>query len=157
MRIVLSVVGEIAFSMLLAPVMAITHTVFIGKLVLGKGGTWAAQRRGLHAVPWMSAVRRLWPQTPFGGAGVAWFSVFASPVLIPALPIILGPLIAILFARLKASMFLGRLALASGLWRIPEEASPSADLCSLGLPALPSLAETSVPGLIFEDAPTAAE
>ena len=152
-RILAGVVAEIVFSMLLAPVMALAHTVFIARLALGRGGTWSAQRRGLHAVPYASAVRRLWPQTLFGAAGVAWFASFATPVLIPALPVFLGPLVSIPLARWTASLSWGRAALASGLWRIPEEAAPNPDLCKLGLPALPALE----PGAALAEAPVAAE
>ncbi|WP_245926631.1 glucans biosynthesis glucosyltransferase MdoH [Breoghania corrubedonensis] len=156
-RILTSVVGEIVFSMLLAPVMAIAHTVFIAKLSLGRGGTWSAQRRGLHAVPYASAIRRLWPQTLFGVAGVVWFSSFVAPILVPALPVILGPLVAIPVARFTASLAWGHAARASGLWRIPEESAPTSDLLKLALPALPPAEALREPVAGYPKAPQAAE
>ena len=137
-RIVAGVAGEIVFSMLLAPVMAIAHTVFLAKLAMGRGGTWSAQARQLHTVPYASAIRRLWPQTLFGALGVTWFANVAAFAVLPALPVILGPLLSVPFTRITASPFWGRVALLSGLWRIPEETDPSGDLVRLGLPALPA-------------------
>ncbi|WP_321342744.1 glucans biosynthesis glucosyltransferase MdoH [Breoghania sp.] len=156
LRIVAGVAGEVVISMLLAPVMAIAHTVFLAKLALGRGGTWSAQARQLHTVPYASAVRRLWPQTLFGAAGLAWFADVSALAVLPALPVVLGPLLAIPFTRITASPFWGRVALASGLWRIPEETEPASDLLRLGLPALPSAEPQALYGeAAYAEAPAA--
>ena len=66
-RFVLNVAGETLFTMALAPVMALTHTVFLFRLLLlRRGGTWNSQMRESHAVPWRLACswHRPWPASP---------------------------------------------------------------------------------------------
>ncbi|AXS39344.1 glucans biosynthesis glucosyltransferase MdoH [Breoghania sp. L-A4] len=136
-RVLLSSLGEVVFSMLLAPVMAIAHTVFLAGLPFGRKIGWSAQARDAHAVSMTHAARRLWPQALFGGIGVVWFAAHAMPALLPALPVIIGPLIAVPFAVITANGAVGRAFLACGLWRLPEETAPPMELQALHLDALP--------------------
>ncbi len=74
-RFLANVVSESLFSILLSPIMALTHTIFLFRLiVLRRGGTWNSQNRLSHAVSWSLAWTRLWPQTI---AGVAMLAIFA--------------------------------------------------------------------------------
>ena len=55
---------ETLFMILLAPIIALTHTIFMTRLfVFRRGGTWNSQMRQSHAVPWRLALAKLWPQT----------------------------------------------------------------------------------------------
>ncbi len=136
-RVLLSSVSEVAYSMLLAPIMAIAHTVFLAGLPFGHKIGWSAPSRDAHEISFKRAAVRLWPQALFGFMGTLWFAAHAMPSLLPALPVILGPLIAVPFAGITANRAVGRAFLASGLWRLPEETVPPADLLALHLEALP--------------------
>lgn len=137
-RVLLSSLGEIVYSMLLAPIMAIAHTVFLAGLPLGHKIGWSAPSRDSHEISLRKAVVKLWPQAVFGLAGTLWYATHAMPSLLPALPVIIGPLMAVPFAGITASRTAGRALLASGLWRLPEETKPPLDLLALHLDALPA-------------------
>ncbi len=128
---------EIIFSALLAPIMAVAHTIFIGGLMVGHKIGWSAQQRDAKDISIGFAVARLWPQTVFGLLGAAFIAFYASGALLFALPVILGPLLAVPFAMTSSSSRFGRWFLASRLWRIPEETATPPALLSLNLPALP--------------------
>ena len=66
----LNMACETLFSFLLSPIMALTHTVFLFRLlVLRRSGAWNSQKRESHAVPWRLAWARLWPHTLAGLRG----------------------------------------------------------------------------------------
>ena len=136
LRMALSSIIDILFSMLLAPIMAVAHSIFIIGLFFGRRMGWPAQRRSAHTVGWGEAAVRLWPQTLFGAAGLTWFYNLSPELILPSLPVLVGPLIAVLFAVATSVEPWGRRTLTAGLWRTPEETAPSADLRELGLPAL---------------------
>lgn len=138
-RVLLSSLAEIVYSMLLAPIMAIAHSVFLSGLPFGRKIGWSAPSRDAHAISLKRAAARLWPQALFGLAGALWYAAHAMPSLLPALPVIIGPLIAVPFAGITASRAVGRAFLASGLWRLPEETTPPLDLLALQLEARKSV------------------
>ncbi|MEP3279755.1 MAG: glucans biosynthesis glucosyltransferase MdoH [Stappiaceae bacterium] len=136
-----STLVEIIFSALLAPIMAVAHTIFIAGLIFGRKIGWSAQQRDASDISIGFAAARLWPQTLFGLLGAAFIGFYASGALLFALPVILGPLLAIPFAMTSASSRFGRWFMASGFWRIPEETATPTSLLSLNLPALPGATE----------------
>jgi membrane glycosyltransferase len=121
--------------MLLAPIMAIAHTVFMAGLPFGRTLGWAPQRRGLHAVTLREALGRLWPQTLVGIVGCLWLAAVSGPAAWLS-PFFLGALVAVPLATIGASPGLGLFLTRIGLWRIPEETDPGAVLRRLDLPAL---------------------
>ena len=127
--------SEVVFSMLLAPIMAIAHTVFMAGLPFGRTLGWAPQRRGLHAVTLREALGRLWPQTLVGIVGCLWLAAVSGPAAWLS-PFFLGALVAVPLATIGASPGLGLFLTRIGLWRIPEETDPGAVLRRLDLPAL---------------------
>ncbi|NBC49854.1 MAG: glucans biosynthesis glucosyltransferase MdoH [Gammaproteobacteria bacterium] len=133
LRLGISSLAEIGFAALLAPIMAIAHTLFLAELVLGRAVVWGAQRRALHGVRWRDAVRWLWPQTLIGGLGVAWLSLHAPPSAVVISPFFMGALFAIPIAVTTASPALGRLVAWLGLWRTPDEVEPVAILRAVRL------------------------
>ncbi|MEJ8476527.1 glucans biosynthesis glucosyltransferase MdoH [Roseibium algae] len=135
-RILLGTLIEIAYAAMLAPVMAMAHTLFIGGLIFGKTIGWGAQGRHVEQLPLGLATSRLWPQTLFGLLGIAWISTQSLADIWPVIPIAAGPLLAIPFAIGSSSPRLGLLAIKSSLWRTPEEANPPAELVPLALKAL---------------------
>lgn len=135
-RVIVSSAGEILYAAMLAPIMAVAHTLFIGGLVFGKTIGWGAQGRDLERLPLGLTARKLWPQTLFGLIAITWISQQPIALVWPVLPIALGPLLAIPAAVLTSTHVLGLAGIKSSLWRIPEESDPPAELWALGLPAL---------------------
>jgi len=128
--------GEILFSALLAPVIALAHTLFMLGLPFGRAAVWSAQRRSNHRVPLAEGARRLWPQTLFGTSAVIWSGLAAPEPLAGFLPFLLGSVLAVPIAVATSNERLGLWLGRVGLWRIPDESAPAAELCALRLPAL---------------------
>ncbi|MBO6509208.1 MAG: glucans biosynthesis glucosyltransferase MdoH [Roseibium sp.] len=135
-RVVLSVGLEILYSAMLAPIMAVSHTLFMAGLAFGKTIGWGAQARGVQRLPLALTMSKLWPQTLFGLLGLAWLSGQSLSLVWPVIPVAVGPLLAVLIAVSTSTGTLGRLAMRTTLWRIPEETRPPEDLADLHLPAL---------------------
>ncbi|MXN66602.1 glucans biosynthesis glucosyltransferase MdoH [Stappia sp. GBMRC 2046] len=139
LRVVAGTAGEIAFSALLAPIMAVAVSIFIAGLPFGRAIGWGAQVRTPHGLPLRLTMSKLWPQTLFGVAGILWTANQSWALVLPLLPVVLGPLLAVPFALLTARGDAGRLALSSSLWRIPEEYEAPNCLLPLRLGALTAL------------------
>ncbi len=137
-RLLAGAVGDMAFSVVMAPILAVGHAVFIAGLALGRAAVWGAQRRAVHWVSPPAALRRLWPQTLFGGIGVAWFAWFSPPGALFFSPFFAIALAAVPVAVVTSVPVLGRLVARIGLWRIPEETLPAPAVAALHLPALAS-------------------
>jgi membrane glycosyltransferase len=135
-RVIGGALTEVLFSTLLAPVMAIAHTVFMAGLPFGRALVWGPQRRAAHRVGWGFALRRLWPQTLVGLMALVWLSTTAGAVAMWLSPFFVGALIAVPMAVFTASPALGLALARLGLWRIPEETEPGPLISSLDLPAL---------------------
>jgi membrane glycosyltransferase len=128
---------ETLFMILLSPVIALSHTIFMTRLfVFRRGGTWNGQTRQSHAVPWRLAFDRLWPQTL---AGCAVLAVAASKAPNDIGFVLLGTtglILAAPFAVATASPLIGRLFARIGVCRLPEEKAAPAVLLPLELPAI---------------------
>jgi membrane glycosyltransferase len=135
-RFLVGFVTETIFALLLTPISALSHTLMMGALLLGRTVGWTAQVRDAHAVPWGEAFARLWPHTLVGAvASIGLLSISVSAFLW-ATPLFLGLLVAVPFTVLTSSPAFGRLMTRLGWCRIPEEAAVPAELEPLGLPAL---------------------
>lgn len=135
-RLLAGAFGEILFSTLLAPVMALAHSLFMGGLLFGKAIVWSPQRRDTHRLKLTQALRRLWPQTLFGLAALLWLISTDATGAVFLSPFIFGALLAVPIALLTAWPALGAWLARIGLWRIPEEVDPPALIQSLGLPVV---------------------
>ncbi len=153
-RLLLGSLAEAVFSTLLAPVMAIAHSIFIGGLVFGRTVVWGAQRRVVHRVRVCEALRRLWPQTLVGIGGLGWLALSGAAGAMLFSPFLLGALLAVPIAVLSSIPALGQRLTEIGLWRIPEETeSASPDAGGAGaqspdrpqrVPALPELGGAAI-------------
>ena len=131
-----SFVMTIIFVVLVAPIMWVSHTLFLARLLLGRTIEWGAQARDDHKVPWSLAARSFWPQTVIGLVPLLVLAV-AAPSAIPyAFLIAGGPLLSIPLAVVTAAPALGRALIALGLDRLPEETLPPPELRALDLPAI---------------------
>jgi membrane glycosyltransferase len=128
---------ETGFSLLLSPILWFGHTVFLIRLVLGRGIGWIGQDRDDHAVPIGRAVCQLWPQTALGFACLGVLAAMVPAALPYAFIIAAGGLaLSIPLAVITASSSLGRAMARIGLCRLPEETTPPSALRELALPAL---------------------
>ena len=136
-RVTLSTALEIVFAAMLAPVMAIAHTLFIGGLFFGKASGWGAQARGVARLPFRLTLSKLWPQTLFGIAAMVWLATQPLSYVWPVIPIAVGPFAAIALAMITSTRSAGRAAMRSTLWQVPEERpGQHPELAEINLPAL---------------------
>lgn len=158
-RLLLSSFVELLYSMLLAPVMAIAHSVFISGLFFGRAVVWGAQRRVVHWIGPFAALRRFWPQTLVGITAFTWFASYTPNDALWFSPFFAGALLAVPIAVTTSLPALGLLLARIGLWRIPDEVEPHPLLRRLQLPALQSRRQLleSRPALLSEAAAEAVE
>lgn len=135
-RLVLgSLALELAFSTLISPILAVTHTKFIASMLFGRTVIWSAQARDVRHVPLLDALRNLWPPMLVGATfiAVAWS---VAPGALPWLvPVVTGMLLAAPFAWLTSLPGLGRWIASSGLCATPEELAPPAEVRAAGYAA----------------------
>jgi membrane glycosyltransferase len=140
---VFNILGEALFMALLAPILALSHTIFLTRLfVFRRADTWAGQLRESHVVPWRLAFAKLWPQMLAGCTIMAVVATKSPGDIGFALLGSIGLILAVPFAVATASPLIGTLFARIGIGRIPEENEPPAVLLPLRLPAI----EASAPG-----------
>jgi membrane glycosyltransferase len=136
---------ETVLSILLCPILWFGHTIFLIGLLFGREIGWIGQARDDHAVPFITALRNLWPHTLLGCATLGLL-LMKQPSAIPyALFLAGGPALAIPFAMMTASPWLGSFAVRIGIGRLPEETTKPAMLLALALPAIESAAPLPQP------------
>jgi membrane glycosyltransferase len=136
LRFSLGVIVQTIFILLLLPITWFSHTMFLGRLLMGGTIGWTVQVRSDHVVPISAAIEQFWPQT-LVGFGTIIVLALTVPAAIPyALLIAGGLLLSVPFAVLTATPNLGRTLLRCGLGRLPEETSPPPDLRAAGVPAI---------------------
>ena len=120
-KVTLSMLMEMLFSMLLAPVRMIFHTRFVLAAFLGWAATWNSPQRDDDSTPWGEAVRRHGPQTLLG---IAWAALVAwlNPSFLWWLAPIVGSLVlSIPVSVISSRTRLGLAAKDEKLFLIPEE------------------------------------
>ena len=65
-RFIVNFLIETAYSIVLCPILWISHTIFLFGLLFNREIIWMGQTRDDHAVPLKLALRDLWPHTPRG-------------------------------------------------------------------------------------------
>lgn len=121
LKVTASMLLEMLFSMLLAPVRMIFHTRFVLAAFLGWAATWNSPQRDDDSTPWGEAVRRHGPQTLLG---VAWALLVAwlNPSFLWWLVPIVGSLmLSIPVSVISSRTNLGLRAKDEKLFLIPEE------------------------------------
>ncbi|WP_421682493.1 glucans biosynthesis glucosyltransferase MdoH [Stutzerimonas urumqiensis] len=129
-RLFLSLLGETLFSVLLAPVRMLFHTVFVTAAFLGWSVQWNSPQRADNATPWGEAFRRHGSQMLLGilwTAGVAWldpaFLWWLAPIVVS---LILSAPVSVLSSRTRP----GLAAKRRQLFLIPEEYAPPRELAA---------------------------
>ncbi len=126
---------EVLFSFLLGAVTTFRTTLFMIGLAFGRSVIWNGQSRDAHALSWATAFGGLWPQLLFGLVVNGLFFRWSPALLLWALPLTLGYLLAIPFAVMTADPALGRRLATIRICGLPEEFDPPAEIIALREPA----------------------
>ena len=148
-RVAVSMVIELLFSMLLAPVRMLFHSRFVSAAFLGLEMTWKSPPRQDNETHWDEGVKKHGVHTLLGllwGGGVFMLDPSYLPWLLP----IAGALaLSIPISVLSSRVTLGRMFRRMKLFLIPEEADPPRELVdarahAAATPAQPGFAEVAV-------------
>jgi len=122
--LVASGVLELAFSVLIAPIMMIFHSSFVIGVLTGRRVNWNPQVRGGRALSWWEAFRRGLPAMALGmvWGGVTW--LWAPQFFMWLLPVVSGMVLAAPVIRLSSSPLLGHWVRRVGLFRTPADTNP---------------------------------
>jgi membrane glycosyltransferase len=143
LRFVASFVIDAVFTVLLLPIMWLTHTFFIAGMPFGRSIGWIGQVRDDHSVVWSQALRQLWPHTLLGLGALAILAA-THPIAVPyALLLAGGPALSIPLAVVTARRGAGAALTRIGIGRLPEETAPPVALAALALPALSAAARAA--------------
>ncbi len=128
LRMVVSVMTETVFSVLLAPVMMLSHARFVVEIMLGRSVGWAAQDREGSDLTWREALRAArWPLT----VGLVWggTTLLLSPLFFLWMsPIFLGLILSVALVRWTSLQSLGHRSQAAGLLLVSTETAPSDEI-----------------------------
>lgn len=147
LRLVASALLEVLVSTLLAPVRMVFHTRFVFSNLLGRTVTWSSPPRGDRETSWREAFR-------FHALDTVWASAWAAGVfaLNPGYFWWLTPIVAALVLSVPVSVLTSRVGLgararAAGLFQIPEETAPPAEIAAVECETARAEAErASLPG-----------
>jgi membrane glycosyltransferase len=143
-RFTVNFVIETMYSIMLCPILWISHTIFLFGLLFNREISWMGQVRDDHAVPLTLALRDLWPQTLLGCASLG-LVLASQPWALPYIFLLAGgPALSAFFAMVTAWPALGGLAVRLGIGRVPEETATPEDLLELALPAIKSESRPSL-------------
>jgi membrane glycosyltransferase len=126
--ILASVLGETLFTSLLAPVMMLFQSQFIGTTLTGRSISWDAQPRDDRGLSWREGLVRHWFQTILG---LAWGS--ATWAVAPEFfwwlaPVFAGLTVSIPLCVLSSRISLGLALKRIGLFLTPDETRPAGEL-----------------------------
>jgi membrane glycosyltransferase len=128
MRVTLSLFLEMLFSVLLAPVRMLFHTIFVVSAFLGWEVVWNSPQRDDDATPWSEAFKRHGWQMALGivwAAGMGWLDLnflwWLAPIVFS---LILSPFVSVYSSRSTT----GNASKRAKLFLIPEEYEPPKEL-----------------------------
>lgn len=127
-RFAISAPIELAFSYLQGAVCTINTSIFMIGLVFGHSVVWGGQARDVYGVSWRYATLLLWPQLIFGLVVCGALLMISPIALYWSLPLTAGYLLAIPFAVITASPWIGDLFQKAGLCGIPEDFNPAREI-----------------------------
>ena len=127
-RLLFSVVAEMVFSVLMAPILMLFHAQFVVGAFLGTTVTWGAQKRGADRGSWSGALALFGPRMVFIGLWMGWILWWKPVFLIWLSLIFLGPLISAPLSLLLASAHWGSRARDDGWFLVPHESEGPTEL-----------------------------
>jgi membrane glycosyltransferase len=126
-----SVLAETVFSTLLAPVMMLFQTLFVGSTLTGRSVSWDAQPRDDRGLTWREGFVRHIGQTVIGLIWGAAVLAVAPSFFWWLTPVIFGLVLAIPLSVLSSRSDIGIRLKRYGLFLTPEETDPPAELKQL--------------------------
>jgi membrane glycosyltransferase len=130
-RLTLSVLLEILFSSLLAPIRMVFHSRFVVQNLLGRTVSWRSQERADAQTGWREAMRHHGFDTLFASAWGTSLYLLNPHYFWWVTPIIGALILSIPFSVYASRIRLGDRARALGMFLIPEESDPPAELRDL--------------------------
>lgn len=130
-KVLPSLLVEILFSALLAPILMVFYSKFVLAALTGIPVKWGQQNRSEERPSWGQLTSLLRNQTLVALAAWGLLGWFAPQLLPWLIPVLLGLTVAIPFARITSSAALGQWARDKGLFLIPEEKAPPVELRGL--------------------------
>jgi len=121
-RLTLSVIIELVFSIMFAPIFMLIHSRQIWEIFRGHDSGWATQQRDTRGTDWALLVSRHWLHTVIGITLIAALVWLENPLLYWMLPILGGLVLSVPLSALSGSKAFGTLLAVPGLLRTPEEA-----------------------------------
>jgi membrane glycosyltransferase len=131
LRLVAGVLGEMLYSMLLAPIRMLFHTQFVIATLAGWHAGWQSPPRSDEATTWREALQRHGWHTVLGAVWTALVYWLNVAYLWWLLPIIVPLLLAIPLSVWSSRASVGRRFRDAGVFVIPEEAEPPRELLSV--------------------------
>ncbi|CAN5650502.1 hypothetical protein BH10PSE6_BH10PSE6_35560 [soil metagenome] len=123
--LILSFLGEIALSTLLAPVMMLFHTTFVIGILAGNAVGWPAQPRGDRGMPWKVALQRHILHALLGVAALVALGALTPSYLPWILPVVTGLVLSVPIAVWTSRRDVGVAARRFGMFVTPEESNPT--------------------------------
>jgi membrane glycosyltransferase len=116
-----STLVETLFSVLLAPVMMLFHSIFVLRILSGAAVGWPPQPRGDRGTDWDTAMRRHVAHLVLGAIAIAVIGVWAPSFLPWLAPVVAGLMLAAPLAVLSSKRSLGAKARKWRMFMTPEE------------------------------------
>jgi membrane glycosyltransferase len=123
-RALCSVLFEILFSTLLAPIVMISQSAFVASVFLGRSTTWVAQQRTSRGIGIGAAVSAFAPHTMLAVGAAALIYEYIPSCFWWLAPLLAGPALSIPLALVSSSPLAGRVAAWIGLLLVPSETTP---------------------------------
>ncbi len=123
-RLAAGALAETLHSIILAPVMMLWHTAFVGGVLAGRNVTWGPQLREGRAVGWGEAFRRSGWMSAVGVVWTAAIGVVAPVFLLWMSPILVGLVAAPALVRMSGITHWGKRLRSLGLLHTPSERTP---------------------------------
>ncbi|PJK28167.1 glucans biosynthesis glucosyltransferase MdoH [Minwuia thermotolerans] len=127
LRMSASVLLEMIFSALLAPILMILYTRFVIEVLTGRSVAWNPQRREADRMRWSEALRQYRWEIAAALGGAALLSVFAPVHFLWLAPVLAGLLLAAPIDVLSGRAASGRATARLGLFLVPHEPRGHAD------------------------------
>ncbi len=127
-RLMLSVLAEMVFSVLMAPILMLFHAQFVVGAFLGTTVTWGAQKRGADRGSWLGALTLFGPRILAVLLWMGWILWLKPAFLIWLSLIFLGPLISVPLSLLLGSARWGARTRENGWFVVPQESEEAVEL-----------------------------
>jgi membrane glycosyltransferase len=144
-RLLISALLETLFSVLMAPVLMLFHTIFVALTLLGWQLKWTSQNRADTGLSLSHCLKLYGWQSILGLTSLSVAVIYLSAGSVWLMPIFLAWILAPLTAWISSWRSLGLLCKSFGLFIIPEESAVPAELKGLDEASEPAKTSSSIP------------